>query len=100
MCEPETPKLPPLPVTTPVSTGFPSPQSIVAEYWAAVAVVSGSVKVATWPLNGAPSTAPKTTPAALIGWSGAASDSKKTSGSGRPVGQLAFVTVFRSSPQR
>src|SRR5512132_1359170 len=88
------------PVIVPDVGALPSPQSIVAEYSLAVAVVSGSVKVATTPVNGAPSTELIVVRIAVIGASGAASDWKNTSGSGRPAGQVAFVIVFRLSPQR
>ena len=84
----------------PTVAGLPSPQSIVAPYSLAVAVVSGSVKVATTRVNGAPSTTLIVVPVAVIGWSGADSVSKKTSGSGRPAGKFRFVSVFRLSPQR
>src|SRR5512132_634754 len=88
------------PVIVPAVGTLPSPQLMLAEYSLAVAVVSGSVKVATTPVNGAPSTELIVVPIAVIGASGADSDSKNTSGSGRPAGQFAFVIVFRLSPQR
>src|SRR4029450_9193783 len=88
------------PMIVPAVGAVASPQLALAEYSLAVAVVSGSVKVATTPVRGAPSTELIVVPIALIGASGAASDSKKTSGSGRPAGQFAFVIVFRLSPHR
>ena len=42
---------------------------MAAEYWLAVLLASGSVNVATVPLNGAPSVAVTAAPVAAIGWS-------------------------------
>jgi precorrin-3B methylase len=67
---PETVKLPPLPlIVALVSSGLPSPQSMVAEYSAAVARVLGSVNVATVPLKICPSVEEIVVGAAVIGCS-------------------------------
>ena len=67
---PDTVKLPPPPaITAAVSSGEPSPQSMVAEYSVEVAAVSGSVKLATGPAKLAPSVALKVVPLAAIGCS-------------------------------
>src|ERR1700682_6235525 len=66
MWVPETEKLPALPLMVPAETGDRSPQSMVAVYSLAVALVSGSVKVATVAMKDLPSTALKVVPCALI----------------------------------
>src|SRR5882672_6208433 len=57
------------PVIVPGVVAVLSPQSIVAEYSAAVATGSGSVKVATMPVKVTPSVAPNVVPLAVIGGS-------------------------------
>ena len=57
------------PLTVPTEGGVVSPQSIVAVYSPAVALVSGSVNVATVPLNDAPSVALIVVPEAVMGTS-------------------------------
>src|SRR2546427_1502234 len=66
MCLPLTVKGPPMgPLIVPLVV-VPSPQSMVAEYSTAVELGSGSVKVATVPLNSWPSVALKVVPCAVI----------------------------------
>src|SRR5436190_55419 len=66
VCVPLTVNGPPVgPLTVPEVTE-PSPQSIEALYWAAGAEASGSVKVATGPLNDAPSVVLIVFPVAVI----------------------------------
>src|SRR5712691_7514736 len=70
VCEPLTVYGPPLgPAMVPAVAKVASPQAMLAEYSAAVALVSGSVKVATVPVKLAPSVAVMVVPVAVIGCS-------------------------------